>query len=110
MSRQHCFAYFFFCELVVSASKPRTNDGSNNRSRSSAESYRYIAKIEFCPEYLSADCFDTTLDIISLTVAVGRPGGGGDGGGGSGSALSSSVSLFMLLWVAAGGRRQAAGY
>ena len=104
MSRQHCFAYFFFCELVASASKPRTNDGSNN------ESYRYIAKIEFCPEYLSADCFDTTLDIISLTVAVGRPGGGSDGGGGSGSALSSSVSLFMLLWVAAGGRRQAAGY
>jgi hypothetical protein len=52
------------------------------------------------------------LDIISLTVAVGRPGGGGNGGGGSGSgsALSSSVLLFMLLWVAADGRRQAAGY
>jgi hypothetical protein len=41
MSRQHCFAYFFYCEIemVVNASKPRTNDGSNNRSRSSAESY-----------------------------------------------------------------------
>ena len=96
MTKQQFFTYFLFWLSVPCSSKWSINHGSNNRSHRSADSYQKKAKIEFCPAYLSADCFEMTFNIISFTASVWWRGGGSGG---------ASLSSLLMLDGASGGKR-----